>query len=197
MHCRCTALSLLFMVLLSGANLTHTKAQYADYVAIDSAQHRPGLGLGPATGLIVSPAIDQWIFPGFQVISAWHSHDWLLELKGRFFFGEVDAYHIEGAGYMPLGDVNPRFFAGGGIGYGGMNRKETKVFTINNQPVSGVFYHNGNGLHTFLGITYLYPATKWGAVKFDADYFLTLYHIDDIRMPSGVRLGLSLILHAP
>jgi len=159
-------------------------------------KHRPGFGIGPSSGILYPQNVDQIIFPGFNVMSVWHSNEWMIEMRGRFFFGEVDMYHFEASGYRPLADQDPKVFAGGGIGYGGMNRKEMIIHTINGQPVPGVFYHNGNGMHAFMGIAFNYPQNRYGSLRFDIDYFIALYNIGDIRMPSGLRLGMAMVLHA-
>jgi hypothetical protein len=162
----------------------------------EDLKHRPGFGIGPAAGILFPQNVDQILFPGFNVMSVWHSNEWMIELRGRFFFGEVDVYHFEASGYRPLADQEPRVFAGGGIGYGGMNRKEMIIHTINGQPVPGVFYHNGNGMHAFMGVAFNYPQNRYGSLRFDIDYFIAFYNIGDIRMPSGLRLGMTMVLHA-
>ncbi len=199
LHCdrrkaRLFASCVIFLLLLS---VTGSPLSAQDTAVGTNPTHRPGFGIGPATGFIVSSEVDQIVFPGFNVMSVWHSNDWMVELRGRFFFGDIDVYHFEVAGYRPLADENPRLFAGGGLGYGGMNRKETVVHNINNQPVPGLFYHNGNGLHAFLGFAFTYPSFRFVTLRTDVDYFIALYHIDEMRMPSGLRIGLTMILHTP
>jgi len=157
---------------------------------------RPGFGLGPASCYIVDSGADQPLFPGFNVMSVWHSHEWMVEFRGRFFFGEIDTYQLEAAGYRPISDRPKGWFAGGGIGFGGMNSKELLIFNINNIPVPGLFYHNGNGFHAFLGVSRAIFARPVYTCKVDLDYFIALYNVDDLRLPTGLRFALTLILHA-
>jgi hypothetical protein len=157
---------------------------------------RPGFGIGPAACYIVKSGADQPLFPGFNVMSVWHSHEWMVEFRGRFFFGEIDTYQLEAAGYRPVTDRPRGWFAGGGIGYGGMNSKELLVFNINNIPVPGLFYHNGNGFHAFLGTSRTLYVRSTYTCKVDFDYFIALYNVDELRLPSGVRVAFTLILHA-
>jgi hypothetical protein len=160
-------------------------------------QTRQGFGLGAASCLIFSGAIDQKLLPGFNVASSWQNNEWLIELRGKFFFGEMDVYQFETAGYRPLTIRQPYLFLGGGLGYGGMNRKELMVYNINGLPVQGLFYHNGNGLHAFLGLSWAVKQSAHFSLNADLDYFLSFYNIDNVRMPSGIRCALSVILHAP
>jgi hypothetical protein len=156
-----------------------------------------GFGIGPSMSTLFSPNIDQVFFPGFNVSSLWSSEEYLVELRGRFFFGEVDAYCVEAAGYRPMSTYHPELYMGGGIGYGGMNLKEMLVFDINGQLLPGIFFHNGNGLHAFLGIGAWVSKQEYYRVRADLDYFLALYHVDKMRIPTGVRLSLSVSLHSP
>jgi hypothetical protein len=157
---------------------------------------RPGFGIGPAACYIANSGADQPMFPGFNVMSVWHSHEWMVEFRGRFFFGEIDTYQLEAAGYRPLSDRPRSWFAGGGVGYGGMNSKELLVFNINNVPVPGLFYHNGNGFHAFFGVSRTLAASPAYTCKADVDYFIALYNVDDLRLPTGLRFALTFILHA-
>jgi hypothetical protein len=156
-----------------------------------------GFGIGPSMSTLFSSNVDQVFFPGFNVSSLWIGPEYLVELRGRFFFGEVDAYSIEAAGYRPMSTNHPALYMGGGIGYGGMNLKEMLVFDINGQPLPGIFFHNGRGLHTFLGIGAWISKQAFYQVRAELDYFLALYHVDKISIPSGIRLNLTIALHAP
>ncbi|MFO7722089.1 MAG: hypothetical protein R6V49_02600 [Bacteroidales bacterium] len=166
-------------------------------LAVFSPSVMQGFGIGPTMSTLYSPNVDQVFFPGFNVSSVWSGPEYIVELRGRFFFGEVDAYSIEAAGYRPMSTNHPALHMGGGIGYGGMNLKEVLVFDINGQPLPGVFFHNGRGLHTFLGIGAWVSRQEFYQVRADLDYFLALYHVDKMRIPSGVRFSISVYLHAP
>lgn len=169
----------------------------SDSVPFKTLSTRQGFGLGAASCLIFSGAIDQKLLPGFNVASSWQNNEWLIELRGKFFFGEMDVYQFETAGYRPLTIRQPYLFLGGGLGYGGMNLKELVVYNINGIPVQGLFYHNGNGLHAFLGMSWAVKQSSHFTLNADLDYFLSFYNIDNVRMPSGIRCALSMILHAP
>lgn len=158
---------------------------------------KAGFGIGLASCLILSSEVDQTIFSGFNVMSTWHSNEWMLEFRGRFFFGELDIYQFETAGYRPFSYENPLFYAGGGIGYGGMNRKKLQISSINNMPFQGLLFYNGNGAHAFLGLSYRIPYKPVFSFRVDLDYMLTLYNIEEIRMPSGIRLAITIILNSP
>lgn len=168
-------------------------------VADSSAYPRTLLafGMGFSTTTLFSSEVEQIFFPGFKVAATWSNPDLVVEFRGRFFFGEVDGYHIEASGFRNLTPENPRLYAGGGIGYGGMNQKELIIFDLNGQPVPGIFFHNGKGLHAFLGFgMWLYRGIGY-QVKADLDYYVSLYNIDKIHTPTGLRLSLSVLLHAP
>lgn len=158
---------------------------------------RPGFGLGLAACHILKSGADQPLFGGFNVMSVWHTREWMFEMRGRFFFGDIDIYQLEAAGYRPVTDRPGGWFAGGGLGYGGMNSKELLVFNINNIPVPGLFYHNGHGFHAFLGLSKAIWSKPAVTAKIDLDYFIALYTVDELRLPSGVRLALTFLLHAP
>ena len=156
-----------------------------------------GFGMGFSSSTIFSSELDQFIFPGFNVFSSWSNAEMLIELRGRFFFGEIDTYQVEAAGYRPVSYGEPNFYFGGGLGYGGMNLKEFIVFDMNGKLVPGLFYHNGNGMHAFLGIGKRLKQTDYYRIKLDLDYFVSLYNVRKVRMPTGIRLSCSISLYAP
>lgn len=154
-------------------------------------------GMGVSTSTIFTSLVDQKLFPGFTVSSSWSNYELILELRGRFFFGDIDAYQVEAAGYRSVTNGKSGLFVGGGAGYGGMNLKELLVFDINGQPVPGIFFHNGKGIHSFVGINFWIKQAAFYSVKVDFDYFVSLYNLDRIHAPTGLRFSLTLQLHAP
>ncbi|HRZ41175.1 MAG TPA: hypothetical protein P5228_00560 [Bacteroidales bacterium] len=156
-----------------------------------------GFGGGFSTATLFNRAVDQVFFPGFTAGAGFLRGETILEFRGRFFFGEVDAYQIEILGYKTISPTFPRWFAGGGVGYGGMNQKELLILDLNGMPVPGVFYHNGKGMHAFIGGgVWLYKGSYYG-LKGDLEYFISLFNVNKIHTPTGVRLSISVFLHAP
>ena len=156
-----------------------------------------GFGGGFTTATLFNRSVDQIFFPGFSVGAGFMREETLLEFRGRFFFGEVDAYQVEALGYKTLSPTFPRWFAGGGLGFGGMNQKELLILDINGIPVPGVFYHNGKGLHAFIGGgVWMYQGRHYG-LKADLEYFISLFNVNEIHTPTGVRFSVSAFLHAP
>ena len=191
---------LIVFILITGkisAQVNDSILNYGSSNRTVKERSKSGFGLGLASCILFSSEVDQLVYPGFNVMSTWHSNEWMLEFRGRFFFGELDIYQFEAAGYRPLSFDNPLFYIGGGLGYGGMNLKKLQIYTINNKPFQGILFYNGNGAHSFLGVSYRLPYKYMFSFRFDLDYMLTLYNIDAIRMPSGIRLVLTVILNAP
>lgn len=156
-----------------------------------------GFGGGFTTATLFNRSVDQIFFPGFSVGAGFLREETLLEFRGRFFFGEVDAYQVEALGYKTLSPTFPRWFAGGGLGFGGMNQKELLILDLNGMPVPGVFYHNGKGMHAFIGGgVWLYKGRYYG-LKADLEYFISLFNVNKIHTPTGVRFSVSAFLHAP
>lgn len=74
-----------------------------------------GFGFGPLVATLFSKDISQIFFPGFSIFSSRANEEVLFDFRGRFFFGELDGYHLELAGYRFISQSNPRFFMGGGL----------------------------------------------------------------------------------
>ncbi len=156
-----------------------------------------GFGGGFTTATLFSRSVDQIFFPGVTVGGGYRQDEILIEFRGKFTFGEVDAYQVEVAGFRSLSPTFSRWFAGGGLGFGGMNQKELLIFEINGIPIPGVFYHNGKGLHAFMGGgVWLYQGDYFG-LKADIDYYISLFNVNKIHTPTGLRFGVSVLLNAP
>jgi hypothetical protein len=172
----------------------------SQHLSISSGLHsQPSLcfGFGYQTSTLFSRAVDQIFFPGFSVQGSYLTNDLLLEFRGRFTFGEVDSYQIEAAGYRPVSDRFSNILAGGGIGYGGMNQKEIIIVEVNGILVPGTFYSNGKGSHAFLGAgCWLYKGTAYD-IKADLDYYISLFNVKELHTPTGLRLGINVMLHTP
>lgn len=186
------------LVLLVGLVLISFHLSASEPITLfNSSKSTPGFGVGISTSTIFTSALDQVFYPGFNVSSSWSNPELLIEFRGRFFFGEMDAYQVEASGYRYLSNGEPNVYLGGGIGYGGMNLKELMVFDINGQPILGLFYYNGNGMHAFLGVGAWLKKAQMSNVKVDLDYFVSLYNVSKVRTPTGMRLSVTLILQAP
>lgn len=169
-----------------------------DHDTIIKKRRKQSFGIGFLSSTLFSTQIDQLFFPGFNVTSTWINPELLLELRGRFTFGNIDTYQFEAAGFRNVYSSKADFFVGGGLGYGGMNLKETLVFfDMSGVPFAGTFYHNGNGIHAFLGASAWFHKKSIFSIKTDIDYFLGLYNVKDIHTPVGVRLTITFMLHAP
>jgi len=152
------------------------------------------LGLSLGTAKFFSSLPDFPVSSGFGVMASFSRPKFYFDIAGRFYFGDLDTYHLEMAAYKPIGQRTTRIVLGGGFGYGGMNLISTQFIEIAGQTYRETFVKDGNGIHLFAGPGLIFQSRKLFQLRMNAEYFFSLYHIEGFRNPSGIRLNATFIM---